>query len=81
MAYEAPIPVMGPGCASITDRSFTETVPRSFNEDPDYASYRQYVELWMNLTKLVQAKQGALLIIRMSGETKESAKMLTQTIV
>lgn len=55
----------------------TEKTPLAFDGHTDYAAYRQDVQLWLQLTTLTSARQGTVLIGRLSGEAKASAKTLS----
>jgi hypothetical protein len=64
------VPVMGP--VGGLD-SFTSTRPPRFGDPSkeDYPSYRRDVELWLKLTEVAPAKQGAALVGCLTGEPKQ----------
>lgn len=68
---------MGPDDQKAPTGDFTDKVPPSFNGRNNYASYREDVLLWVNLTGLATSKQGPALVGRLSEESKASAKYIS----
>lgn len=68
---------MGPEDNSATTGEFTDKIPPSFNGRNNYASYREDVMLWVNLTSLAEEKKGPALVGRLGGEAKASAKTIS----
>jgi hypothetical protein len=76
----ATLPVMGPVGVQ---GSYTSTKPPSFGnpQNEGYSSYRQDVELWLELTEIPKKKQGVALVGSLEGEQKEFAKMLSNNLL
>lgn len=68
---------MGPGADQQSACEFSDKVPPRFDGHTDYASYREDVSLWVNLTTLPPAKHGPAIIGRLQGEAKTAAKTLS----
>ena len=67
---------MGPGPDQST-AGFSDKIPPTFDGHGNYASYREDVNLWANLTSLPSAKHGPAIIGRLLGEAKTAAKTLS----
>ena len=67
---------MGPEHTPALMGNFSDKIPPNFDGHVDYASYREDVQLWKNLTSLPPNKQGPALVGRLSGEAKASARTL-----
>ena len=70
-------PVMGPVADQQSACEFSDKVPPRFDGHTDYASYREDVSLWVNLTTLPPEKHGPAIIGRLQGEAKTAAKTLS----
>ena len=69
--------VMGPEPDQSASNEFSDKVPPRFDGHGDYASYREDVKLWTNLTTLSTTKHGPAVVGRLHGEAKTAAKTLS----
>lgn len=68
---------MGPVADQLIGGEFSDKVPPRFDGHNNYASYREDVSLWVNLTTLPREKHGPAIIGRLQGEAKTAAKTLS----
>lgn len=72
MAPEEPLEVGG---------GFSDMVPSAFDGRSDYASYKEDVNVWEELSDLTTTKQGAVLVRHLRVEAKACAKTLNVGII
>lgn len=72
---------MGPDADSSASCEFSDKIPPRFNGHGNYASYREDVVLWTNLTTLPSIKHGPAIVGRLQGEAKTSAKTIKVDVI
>ena len=82
MSNSRPLTIMGPDANVVASRTaLSDKIPPAFDGFSSYGASREDLELWISIITLETRKQGPMVIARLLGEAKSTAKSHGNTVI